>query len=158
MQKITTFLWFDTRAEEAAEYYVSIFKHSKMGKVSRYPSGSPYPEGTAMSVTFTLEGQEYFALNGGPTFKFTPAISLYVDCKTQSEVDELWRKLCEGGAPSQCGWLTDKFGLSWQIVPRALSEMLADKDPAKAGRVMKAMLGMTKIVIADLEKAYAGAS
>jgi predicted 3-demethylubiquinone-9 3-methyltransferase (glyoxalase superfamily) len=154
MQKITPFLWFDNQAEEAMNFYVSIFKNSKVGKVSRYGDAGPGPKGTVMSATFQLEGQEFMALNGGPIFHFTEAISFFVDCKTQEEVDELWEKLCAGGQPSRCGWLKDKFGLSWQIIPSALMEMLQDKDPQKSTRVMQAMLQMSKIDIAGLKRAY----
>jgi predicted 3-demethylubiquinone-9 3-methyltransferase (glyoxalase superfamily) len=156
MQKITPFLWFDNQAEEAMSFYVSIFKNSKVGKVSRYGDAGPGPKGTVMSATFQLEGQEFMALNGGPLFRFTEAISLFVDCKTQEEVDELWEKLSAGGQPSRCGWLKDKFGLSWQIIPSALMEMLQDKDPAKSKRVMQAMLQMSKIDVAGLKRAYEG--
>ncbi len=156
-QKITPFLWFDDQAEEAMNFYVSIFRNSKIGSVSRYGDAGPGPKGKVMSATFTLEGQEFMALNGGPQYKFTPAISLFVNCETQQEVDELWEKLtADGGKPSQCGWLTDKFGVSWQIVPRQLGEFLGDPDPEKAGRVMEAMLKMRKIEIAELEAAYEG--
>jgi predicted 3-demethylubiquinone-9 3-methyltransferase (glyoxalase superfamily) len=154
MQKIRTFLWFDDKAEEAAKFYVSIFKNSRLGEISRYPEGSPGAlAGKVMTVSFELDGQELIALNGGPDFRFTEAISLFVNCETQAEVDELWEKLTEGGEESQCGWLKDKYGLSWQIVPAALDRMLADKDPEKAKRVMQAMLGMSKIDIAALERA-----
>jgi predicted 3-demethylubiquinone-9 3-methyltransferase (glyoxalase superfamily) len=156
MQKITPFLWFDNQAEEAMNFYVSIFKNSKVGKVSRYGDAGPGPKGTVMSATFQLEGQEFMALNGGPLFHFTEAISFFVDCKTQEEVDELWEKLSAGGQPSRCGWLKDKFGLSWQIIPSALMEMLQDKDPQKSQRVMRAMLLMSKIEIAGLKRAYEG--
>jgi predicted 3-demethylubiquinone-9 3-methyltransferase (glyoxalase superfamily) len=156
MQKIRPFLWFDTQAEEAMNFYVSIFKNSKVGKVSRYGDAGPGPKGTVMSATFQLEGQEFIALNGGPVFHFTEAISFFVDCKTQEEVDELWEKLSAGGQPSKCGWLKDKFGLSWQIIPSALMEMLQDKDPQKSKRVMQAMLQMSKIDIAGLKRAYEG--
>jgi len=156
MQKITPFLWFDNQAEEAMNFYVSIFKNSKVGKVSRYGEAGPGPKGTVMSVTFQLEGQEFMALNGGPVFRFTEAISFFVDCETQEEVDELWGKLSAGGQPSKCGWLKDKFGLSWQIIPSALMEMLQDKDSQKSKRVMKAMLQMSKIDIAGLKRAYEG--
>ena len=156
MQKITTFLWFDDQAEEAANHYVSIFKNSKVVDVSRYPAGSPGTTGKAMTVTFQLHGQDFIALNGGPQFKFTEAISLLVNCESQQEVDELWRKLSAGGEESQCGWLKDKYGLSWQIVPTILGELLADRDPNKAQRVMQAMLGMTKIDSAALRRAYEG--
>ncbi len=148
MKKITPFLWFDSKAEEAMHFYVSIFKNSKVLSVT------PGPNGTAMSVTFELDGQEFFALNAGPQYKFTEAISFFVNCETQEEVDELWEKLSEGGEKSQCGWLKDKYGLSWQIIPSALGEMLGDKDPEKAKRVMAAMLQMSKIDIAKLKQAY----
>ena len=157
MQKITPYLWFDDRAEEAMLFYTSIFKNSKIGEVSRYGEGGPGEPGKVMSATFELEGQQFMALNGGPHFSFTPAISLFVNCDTQAEVDELWDKLIEGGAPSQCGWLTDKFGLSWQIIPQALGEMLNDKDPAKSQRVMQAMMKMVKLDVPTLKRAYAGA-
>jgi predicted 3-demethylubiquinone-9 3-methyltransferase (glyoxalase superfamily) len=153
MQKITTFLWFDDQAEEAANFYVSLFKNSKITNVSRYPEGSPGPVGKVMTTAFELDGQEFIALNGGPQFPFTEAISLFVNCETQREVDELWEKLSDGGEKSQCGWLKDKFGLSWQIVPTALGRLLGDKDPEKAKRVMQAMLQMSKIDIAELERA-----
>src|SRR6266496_2738237 len=154
MQKITPFLWFDSDAEQAAKFYVSIFKNSRIKNVTRYGEAGPGPKGTAMSVTFQLEGQQFIALNGGPQFKFTEAISLLVNCDTQQEVHELWSKLSAGGAEGQCGWLKDKFGLSWQIVPSALFRMLQDRDPEKAKRVMEAMLQMKKIDIARLEHAY----
>jgi predicted 3-demethylubiquinone-9 3-methyltransferase (glyoxalase superfamily) len=153
MQKITPFLWFNDKAEEAMNFYVSIFNSSKVGRVSRYGEAGPGPKGTVMSATFQLEGQEFFALNGGPQFPFTQAISLFVDCKTQKEVDELWEKLSEGGEKGQCGWLKDKYGLSWQIIPSALGEMLGDPDPVKSGNVMKAMLTMKKIDIEVLKQA-----
>jgi predicted 3-demethylubiquinone-9 3-methyltransferase (glyoxalase superfamily) len=158
MQKITPFLWFDDKAEEAANFYISIFKNSKMGRITRYGEAGPGPKGTAMSVTFQLEGQEFFALNGGPHYKFTPAISLFVDCKSQEEVDELWEKLSAGGRKDRCGWLTDKFGLSWQIIPSVLGELLNDKDAAKSQRVMKAMLKMDKIEIDALKQAASASS
>ena len=154
MQKITPFLWFDDNAEEAMHFYTSIFKNSKVGTVRRYPEGAPGPAGKVMSATFQLAGQEFMALNGGPLFKFTEAISLFVNCETQEEVDELWAKLSEGGKESQCGWLKDKFGLSWQIIPSALGKMLGDKDREKANRVIQAMLKMKKIDIAGLQRAY----
>jgi len=154
MQKITPFLWFDNQAEEAMNLYISLFKNSKVLSVSRYGEGGPGPRGTVMTATFQLDGQEFMALNGGPHFKFTEAISLFVNCETQEEVDELWEKLSEGGEKSQCGWLKDKYGLSWQIIPTALGEMLGDKDPQKAQNVMQAMLQMTKIDIAALRQAY----
>jgi predicted 3-demethylubiquinone-9 3-methyltransferase (glyoxalase superfamily) len=153
-QKITTYLWFDGNAEEAAKHYTSIFKNSKILSVARYGEAGPGPKGTAMVVTFQLEGQEFIALNGGPQFKFTEAISLLVNCDTQAEVDELWSRLTAGGQESQCGWLKDKFGLSWQIIPSALLTMIQDKDPEKSKRVMEAMLKMKKIDIATLKQAY----
>ena len=153
MQKITPFLWFDDNAEEAINFYTSIFKNSKIVDMSRYPPNGPGPAGKLMSATFQLEGQQFMALNGGPTFKFTEAISLFVDCKTQAEVDELWERLSAGGEKGQCGWLKDKFGLSWQIVPTALGELLGSTDPAKAQRVMQAMLQMTKLDIKGLQQA-----
>ena len=154
MQKITPFLWFNDKAEEAMNFYVSTFKNSKVGSVTRYGDAGPGPKGSVMSATFQLEGQELFALNGGPQFTFTPAISFFVNCETQQEVDELWEKLSAGGRKDRCGWLQDKYGLSWQIIPTALSIMLRDKDPAKANRVMQAMLQMDKIDIARLKQAY----
>ena len=160
MQKITPFLWFDDKAEEAVNFYVSIFKNSKVGSITRYEEEaaevSGRPKGTVMTVTFQLEGQEFMALNGGPHFKFTEAISLLVNCKTQEEVDELWEKLSEGGEKGQCGWLKDKYGLSWQIVPTVLGEMLNDKDTEKSKRVMHALLQMHKIDIKRLQQAYKG--
>src|SRR2546423_2064634 len=142
MQKITPFLWFDNQAEEAMHFYTSIFKNSKVGSVQRYGDAGPGPKGSVMSCTFELEGLQFIALNGGPHFTFTPAISFFVDCETQQEVDELWDKLSAGGRKDRCGWLQDRYGLSWQIIPSALSAMLRDKDPAKANRVMQAMLQM----------------
>jgi predicted 3-demethylubiquinone-9 3-methyltransferase (glyoxalase superfamily) len=156
MQKITPFLWFDDKAEEAMNFYCSIFKNSKIGAVNRYGEAGPGPAGSVMSATFELDGQEFFALNGGPVYTFTPAISFYVNCETQEEVDYLWEKLSAGGRTVQCGWLQDKYGLSWQIVPTALGEMLGDRDPEKARRVMEAMLKMVKLDIAELKRAYAG--
>jgi len=153
MQKITPFLWYDGKAEEAANFYVSIFKNSKMGKISRYGDAGPGPKGSVMSVTFQIEGQEFFALNGGPHFKFTPAISFFVNCETQQEVDDLWEKLSAGGRTDRCGWLQDKFGLSWQIIPTVLGQLLGDKDPERAKRAMQAMLQMTKIDIQKLQQA-----
>ena len=154
MQKITPFLWFDGNAEEAMNFYTSIFKNSKIGRITRYGDAGPGPKGAVMSATFQLDGQEFMALNGGPQFKFTEAISFFVNCETQEEVDELWEKLSAGGQKSRCGWLKDKYGLSWQIIPSALGEMLGDKDPEKSRRVMKAMLQMDKIDIKGLEQAY----
>jgi predicted 3-demethylubiquinone-9 3-methyltransferase (glyoxalase superfamily) len=161
MQKITPFLWFDSNAEEAVNFYVSIFKNSKLGKVTRYNEASSKaagrPEGSVMTMEFQLEGQSFTAINGGPHFKFTEAISFVVDCETQEEVDYFWNKLtANGGQESQCAWLKDKYGLSWQIVPRVLIEMIGDKDPQKAQRVMEAMLQMKKIDIATLQRAYDG--
>jgi predicted 3-demethylubiquinone-9 3-methyltransferase (glyoxalase superfamily) len=154
MQKITPFLWFDDKAEEAMNFYVSIFKNSKVGRVTRYGEAGPGPKGTVMSATFQLEGQEFFALNGGPLFSFTPAISFFVNCETQQEVDELWKRLSAGGKEERCGWLKDKYGLSWQIVPSILGQLLHDKDATKAQRVMQAMLQMNKIDIEGLRQAY----
>jgi predicted 3-demethylubiquinone-9 3-methyltransferase (glyoxalase superfamily) len=153
MQKITPFLWFDTQAEAAANFYVSIFNNSRVVKIARYGDAGPGPKGSVMTVVFELEGQEFIALNGGPHFKFTEAISFSVACKTQEEVDRFWDKLSEGGQQSQCGWLKDKYGLSWQINPTILGEMLSDPDPQKSKRVMEAMLKMKKIDIAALKKA-----
>ncbi len=155
-QRITTFLWFDKEAEEAVQFYTSIFKNSKILKVSRYGEAGPGPKGSAMSVSFELDGQEFMALNGGPQFKFTEAVSLVVNCETQKEVDEFWSTLSAGGQEVQCGWLKDKYGLSWQVVPMALSRLLADPDPQKAKRVMEAMLQMKKIDVAGLERAAGG--
>jgi predicted 3-demethylubiquinone-9 3-methyltransferase (glyoxalase superfamily) len=154
MQKITPFLWFNNNAEEAMNFYVSIFKNSKVGNVTRYGDAGPGPKGSVMSATFQLDGQEFFALNGGPQYSFTPAISFFVNCETQQEVDELWEKLSAGGRKDRCGWLQDKYGLSWQIIPSVLGKMLGDKDPAKAKRVMQAMLQMDKLDIARLKLAY----
>jgi predicted 3-demethylubiquinone-9 3-methyltransferase (glyoxalase superfamily) len=148
MQKIVPYLWFDGKAEEAAKFYVSIFKKSKVMSVT------PGPDGTAMAVTFQLEGQTFYALNGGPKYKFTPAISLYVDCETQAEVDDLWNRLSAGGREDQCGWLQDRYGLSWQIIPTALPRLLGDKDPKKANAAMQAMLRMQKIDIKELQQAH----
>ena len=154
MQKITPFLWFDHQAEEAMHFYTSIFKNSKVGSVQRYGEAGPGPKGSVMSATFELEGQQFFALNGGPHFSFTPAISFFVNCETQQEVDELWEQLSAGGEPNSCGWLKDKYGVSWQIIPSALGKMLQDKDPEKSTRVMKAMLQMKKIDVEGLKRAY----
>jgi len=157
MQKITPFLWFNDKAEEAANFYVSVFKNSRIDTIKRYGEAGPGPKGSVMIVKFTLEGQEFTALNGGPQFNFTPAISLLVSCETQPEVDELWEQLSNGGRKDRCGWLTDKYGLSWQIVPVALMKLMSDPDPAKSQRVMKAMLKMDKIDIARLKQAYEAA-
>jgi len=156
MQKITPFLWFDGQAEEAANFYTSIFKNSKVLNVARNGDAGPGPKGTVMMVTFQLEGQKFMALNGGPHYTFSQAISFFVDYETQAEVDALWEKLSAGGSEVQCGWLKDKFGLSWQIIPRALMELMQDKDPVKSQRVFKAMLQMTKIDIEGLKRAYRG--
>jgi predicted 3-demethylubiquinone-9 3-methyltransferase (glyoxalase superfamily) len=153
MQKITPFLWFDGKAEEAANFYVSIFNNSKIMSIGRYGDAGPGPKGSAMSVTFQLDGQDFFALNGGPHFTFTPAISFFVNCQTQEEVDDLWDKLSAGGEKNRCGWLTDKYGLSWQIIPSILSELLQSKDAGKSTRAMKAMLQMSKIDIKALQQA-----
>ena len=154
MQKITPFLWFNDQAEEAMNFYVSIFKNSKVGRVTRYGEAGPGPKGSVMSATFQLEGQEFMALNGGPHFSFTPAISFFVNCETQAEVDELWKRLSAGGKIERCGWLKDKYGLSWQIIPSALGRLMGDKNAAKAQSVMKAMLEMDKIDVARLQQAY----
>jgi len=153
-QKITPFLWFDGNAEEAMNHYISIFKNSKVVSVTRYGEAGPGPAGTIMVASFELDGQQFSALNGGPQFKFTEAISLVVHCESQEEVDHFWSKLSAGGAESQCGWLKDKFGLSWQVVPRVLIELLQDPNPEKATRVMQAMLQMKKIDIARLRQAH----
>jgi predicted 3-demethylubiquinone-9 3-methyltransferase (glyoxalase superfamily) len=152
-QKITPFLWFDDNAEEAMNFYVSIFRNSKVGRVTRYGDAGPGKKGSVMSATFQLEGQEFQALNGGPHYHFTPAISLFVSCETQEEVDELWGKLSAGGAPQPCGWVQDRFGLSWQIIPTILGKLLGDPDPGRSQRAMQAMLKMTKIDIAALKRA-----
>jgi len=156
-QKITPFLWFDGKAEEAMNFYVSIFKNSKVVQLTRYGDAGPGSKGTVMSAIFQLEGQEFYALNGGPQFKFSPAISLFVNCETQQEVDELWEKLSAGGKTNRCGWLDDKFGVTWQIIPTTLGRLLQDKDAVRANRVMKAMMQMDKIDIARLQQAYDGA-
>ena len=153
-QKITPFLWFDGNAEEAMNFYVSLFKNSRIVSVSRYGDAGPGPKGVVMAGTFQLAGQQFHALNGGPQYRFTEAISLYVNCESQEEVDDLWGKLSNGGQKSRCGWLKDKFGLSWQIIPSALGQMLRDKDPERAKRVMNAMLQMDKIDIKRLKHAY----
>ena len=154
MQKITPFLWFDNQAEEAANFYASIFKNSKVGSVSRYGEAGPGPKGAVMSVTFELDGQKFMALNGGPLFTFTPAISVFVNCETQGEVDELWEKLSAGGEIGRCGWPKDKYGVSWQIIPTVLGKLMSDADPRKSSRVMNAMLQMEKIDVQGLEQAY----
>ena len=154
MQKITPFLWFDNQAEEAMNFYVGIFRNSKVLNVNRYPAGGPMPAGTVMTASFSLDGQPFIALNAGPLFRFTEAISVVVDCETQEEVDYYWQRLTKGGEESRCGWLKDKFGLSWQITPRQLGQLMSDPDPAKAGRVMHAMMQMKKIDISKLEQAY----
>jgi predicted 3-demethylubiquinone-9 3-methyltransferase (glyoxalase superfamily) len=154
MQKITPCLWFDGQAEEAARFYTSIFKNSKLGKISHYGEGGPQPKGTVLTVSFTLDGQELLALNGGPQYKFTPAVSFMVNCKTQKEVDRLWARLSEGAHEAQCGWVTDKFGVSWQIVPTVLPKLLTDRDPERSARVFQALMGMKKIDIKELKKAH----
>jgi predicted 3-demethylubiquinone-9 3-methyltransferase (glyoxalase superfamily) len=161
MQKITPFLWFDNQAEEAAMFYTSVFKNSKIGRILRYDEASAKatgrPAGSVLTVEFEIEGQKFTALNGGPQFKFNESVSFVVNCKTQEEVDYFWEKLTAGGGQeSECGWLKDKFGLSWQVTPTVLIDMLNDKDPKKAGRVMKAMMQMQKIEINKLKVAYAG--
>jgi len=156
MQKISPFLWFDDQAEQAASLYTSVFRDSRIISIARYGEAGPGPKGQAMTVSFQLEGQDFTALNGGPAFKFTPAISLFVNCGTQDEVDGLWERLSEGGKEGQCGWLEDRFGVSWQIVPAVLAELLSGSDPKRVQRVMEAMLRMTKLDIAGLEKADKG--
>jgi len=154
MQKVTPFLWFNDKAEEAMNFYVSIFRNSRTVAITRYGDEGPGPKGTVMTAVFQLEGQEFIALNGGPQFTFSPAISFVVNCETQKEVDDYWEKLSAGGRTDRCGWLQDKYGLSWQIVPVVLGEMLQDKDSGKSRRVMKAMMQMEKIDIARLKQAY----
>jgi predicted 3-demethylubiquinone-9 3-methyltransferase (glyoxalase superfamily) len=154
MQKITPFLWFENNAEEATNFYTSIFKNSKVKNVRRYGEAGPGKPGSLMTATFELEGQEFYALNGGPHFKFTPAISFFVNCETQEEIDELWEKLLAGGQAQQCGWLTDKYGVTWQIVPTILGKLLGDEDPQKSKRVMEAMMKMIKLDINGLKQAY----
>lgn len=156
MKTITPFLWFDSKAEEAAEFYASIFPDSHVDGVSRYGEAGPGPAGSAMTVAFTLLGHPYLALNGGPVFSFTPAVSFVVDCADQAEVDRYWSLLSAGGVEGQCGWLTDRFGLSWQVVPEALGRLLGDPDPARAKRATEAMLTMKKLVVAELEAAAEG--
>jgi predicted 3-demethylubiquinone-9 3-methyltransferase (glyoxalase superfamily) len=154
MQKITPFLWFDNNAEEAMNFYVAVFKDAKITSLTRFGDAGPGPKGTVMTGIFQIHGQDFYALNGGPQFKFTPAISLFVNCETQQEIDELWEKLSEGGKKDQCGWVTDKFGLTWQIVPSVLGKLLHGPDPQKSNRVMKAMLKMNKLDIRQLQQAY----
>ncbi|MDB5460383.1 MAG: 3-demethylubiquinone-9 3-methyltransferase [Caulobacteraceae bacterium] len=156
MQKISPFLWFDTQAEEAANFYVSIFKNSRIRRIARNGEQGPGPAGSVLVVSFELDGQQFTALNGGPQFKFTEAISLVVDCADQAEVDHMWERLGEGGQPGVCGWLKDRYGLSWQIVPVEFMQMATDPDPAKVGRVMGAMMQMTKMDIAKLREAFEG--
>ena len=157
MQKIAPFLWFDGKAEEAIKLYTSVFKNSKIMNISYWGKGSPFPEGQVMTGIFELDGQQFYAFDAGPQFKFTEAISFFVNCETQAEIDHFWNKLtADGGQESMCGWLKDKFGVSWQIVPPALGKMLSDNDKARSGRVMQTMMGMKKLIIADLEKAYNG--
>ena len=156
MQKIAPFLWFNNQAEEAAQLYTTVFKESRITSIARYGEGAPLPAGTAMTLTFELEGQEFFALNGGPMYAFTSAISFLVKCETQAEVDHLWDTLSEGGEQSMCGWLTDRFGVTWQIVPTVLGELMNDPDPVKAQRVAQAMMQMQKLDIAGLRRAYDG--
>lgn len=154
MQKITPCLWFDDRAEEAARFYASVFKNSRIGEITHYGQGAPRPKGSVLTVRFHLDGQEFLALNGGPQFKFTEAVSFIVNCESQDEVDLMWEKLSEGGEKVQCGWLKDKYGMSWQIVPTVLAKMLSDPDPARAERVLQAVLRMKKLDIKGLEDAY----
>lgn len=157
MQKIVPFLWFDNTAEEAVKFYTSIFKNSKVISMTRMDDARTGAKDAVLVATFQLEGREFMALNGGPMYRFTPAISLYVNCETQAEVDELWRRLSDGGKELQCGWLTDKFGVTWQIVPTILGKLIGDKDPVKSKRAMDAMLKMVKIDIEVLKRAHAGA-
>lgn len=156
MSRITPCLWFDTQAEEAARFYCSIFKNSKVGRISYYGEGAPLPKGTVLTVTFSLQGQEFMALNGGPAFKFTEAVSFMVNCASQKEIDSYWSKLSAGGQEVECGWLKDKFGLSWQIVPTVIGKMIADKDPARSQRVLQAVMKMKKFDLATLKRAYKG--
>jgi predicted 3-demethylubiquinone-9 3-methyltransferase (glyoxalase superfamily) len=157
MQKITPFLWFNDQAEEATNFYVSIFKNSKVTRVTRNGDNGPGPKDSVMSTTFVLDGQEFFALNGGPLFNFTPAISFFINCETQAEIDELWEKLSAGGKQERCGWLKDKYGVSWQVVPSILGKLLQDPDPAKGKRVMAALLQMNKLDIKGLQQAHEAA-
>jgi predicted 3-demethylubiquinone-9 3-methyltransferase (glyoxalase superfamily) len=160
MQKITPCLWFDTQAEEAAKFYVSLFRNSKIGKITRYgDSGSKasgQPKGSVMTVSFQLDGQDFTALNGGPVFKFNEAISLMINCDTQEEVDDLWERLSKGGEILECGWVKDKYGLAWQVVPKAFFDLVSDQDPAKAERAMQAMLTMKKLDVRELKRAAEG--
>jgi len=157
MQKVSPCLWFDGQAEEAAGFYVSVFKNSRIVGTTYYLEGSPLPAGSVMTVRFVLDDEEFVALNGGPQFKFSPAVSFIANCDTQEEVDELWRKLSEGGEEGQCGWLADKYGVSWQVVPKAFLEMLSSADSAASQRAISAMLGMTKLDILALQRAYENA-
>ncbi|HMQ54358.1 MAG TPA: VOC family protein [Anaerolineae bacterium] len=154
MQKITPFLWFDNQAEEAVNFYTSIFKNSQVGKIARYGESGPGPQGSVMTIAFQLNGQDFLALNGGPHFKFTEAVSFVVNCETQAEIDEFWEKLSEGGEIQQCGWLKDRYGLSWQIVPTVIDELLTDSDPARRERVAQAILQMTKLDLPILLQVY----
>jgi predicted 3-demethylubiquinone-9 3-methyltransferase (glyoxalase superfamily) len=154
MKKIATFLWFDGKAQDAAEFYKSVFKDVKITETRYYNEAGPMPKGTVLTVSFELFGQEFVALNGGPHYQLTPAVSFFVGCDTQEEIDEYWDRLAEGGAPQQCGWITDKFGVTWQIVPKFLMEVLQDKDSARAARAMRAMFQMVKLDIAGLKRAY----
>ena len=156
MAKIIPFLWFDGQAEEAARFYTSIFKNSKLGDILYWGNTGPGPKGSVLTVDFELDGQKFVALNGGPEFKFTEAVSFEIECRDQEEVDMYWEKLSAGGEKSQCGWLKDRYGLSWQVTPAILTKMLKDRDTAKADRVMTAMMGMSKLDIAELERAYDG--
>lgn len=156
MQKITPFLWFDGKAEEAAKFYTSIFRNSKITGIARYPEGTPGQAGAVMTVSFELDGQKFLALNGGPQFKFNESISFVVNCETQQEIDQLWEKLSAGGEKVQCGWLKDKYGVSWQVVPTVLGKLFQDKDGSRTKRVGEAMMQMKKLDIAALERAYAG--
>lgn len=154
MPRITPCLWFDTHAEEAARFYCSIFKNSKIGKISYYSDGMPMPKGTVLTVTFTLDGQEFMGLNGGPLYKFTEAVSFMVKCKNQKEIDRVWARLTEGGQEVECGWLKDRYGLAWQVIPADLGRWIAGKDSARSGRVLQAIMGMKKLDLATLKKAH----
>lgn len=156
MQKITPFLWFDHNAEEAASYYVETFKQAKIGNIRRYGEAGPGTPGTVLTIEFEIEGHQFIGLNGGPHYSFSPAVSFFVNCEDQAEVDHLWARLSEGGQIQQCGWVSDRFGVTWQIIPRILGELLQDPDAEKAGRVMRAMLQMTKIETEALLRAYEG--